>query len=372
MKQDLYSLKEQARKLHATFEPSFFRLKNLNEREQFNAILQSHPSPIVFDQIQSQVAELLKCNHPQKIYTVSELDAAVAQHIGSKPEEYGVWIFYPWSNRLVHLLDEEEFVEVRTNRNQLKITREEKDLLLQKKIGVIGLSVGQSIALTLATERICGEIRIADFDTLDLSNLNRIRTGVHNLGLSKTVIVAREIAEMDPYLKVTCYNSGISKDNIDEFLLNNGKLDILVDECDDLLVKILCREKAKEKRVPVIMDTSDRGMLDVERFDLEPSRSILHGLIDHLDVNKVSEAKTNEEKIPFILAIIGIDTISERMKLSMKEVKKTITTWPQLASSVVLGGGLSADVCRRILLGTFHDSGRYFVDLEELIANKKK
>src|SRR5207253_859960 len=96
-------------------------------------------------------------------------------HLGTTSiEEYGVWIFFPWSGRLVHLLDEEEFVELRTNRNMYKITPEERTVLSTKKIGVIGLSVGQSIALTLAMERSFGEIRLADFDTLDLSNLNRI------------------------------------------------------------------------------------------------------------------------------------------------------------------------------------------------------
>ncbi len=33
-----------------------------------------------------------------------------------------------------------------------------------------------------------------NFDTLELSNLNRIRTGVHNMGIPKVVITAREIA----------------------------------------------------------------------------------------------------------------------------------------------------------------------------------
>ncbi|HXA00680.1 MAG TPA: hypothetical protein VNW99_01760, partial [Cytophagaceae bacterium] len=40
--------------------------------------------------------------------------------------------------------------------------------------------------------------------------------------------------------------------------------------------------------------------------------------------------------------------------------------------AVVLGGGVTADVCRRILLNQFRESGRYFVDVEELIADKKK
>src|SRR5690606_25672346 len=118
---------------------------------------------------------------------------------GADPYEYGVWVYYPWSHRLVHLLDEKEFVEVRTNRNQYKITPEEQALLATKKIGVIGLSVGQSIALSLAMERLFGELRLADFDVLELSNMNRIRAGAQDLGLSKVVVAAREIAEIDPY-----------------------------------------------------------------------------------------------------------------------------------------------------------------------------
>src|SRR5690606_500097 len=115
------------------------------------------------------------------------------------------------------LLDEAEFVAMRTNRNQYKITQEEQDVLATRKIGVIGLSVGQSIALTLAMERVCGELRLADFDTAELTNLNRIRTGVHNLGLHKTIIAAREIAEIDPFLKVLIFSEGVTDENIDPF-----------------------------------------------------------------------------------------------------------------------------------------------------------
>ncbi|MGB1031398.1 MAG: ThiF family adenylyltransferase, partial [Flavobacteriales bacterium] len=118
---------------------------------------------------------------------------------GVEPADYGVWVYYPWLRKLVHLLDEKEFVECRTNRNKYKITAEEQEVLSKKVVGVVGLSVGQSVSLTMAMERSFGELRIADFDDLELTNLNRIRTGVHNLGLPKTTIVAREIAEIDPF-----------------------------------------------------------------------------------------------------------------------------------------------------------------------------
>jgi hypothetical protein len=117
------------------------------------------------------------------------------------------------------------------------------------------------------------------------------------------------------------------------------------------------------------MDTSDRGMLDVERYDLEPNRPLLHGTIENIDPENIKGLST-EDKIPVMLQMLGVENISHRAKVSMIEVEQTINTWPQLASSVALGGAVGADVCRRILLDQFHDSGRYYIDLEELVGDK--
>ncbi len=353
--------------------PEFFRLSLPADRERLQELLKRAPALVVHDELLSQLAELVRARHPSVKFTKQELTEAAKSHLGAAgSEEYGVWVHYPWSGRLVHLLDEVEFALVRTDRNRNKITREEQERLSMLRIGVVGLSVGQSICLTLALERGFGELRIADYDTLDLSNLNRIRSGVQSLGNLKTVNVAREIAEIDPFLKVTLFNEGITRENIDAFLTDGGKLDILVDECDSVDVKILCRQRAKAHRIPVIMDTSDRGMLDVERFDLEPDRPILHGLIDHLNPDDAAKAKTNEEKLPFVLPVLNVDTLSKRMKASMLEIESSLTTWPQLASSVVLGGALGADITRRIALDQFRESGRWFVDLEELVTDSQK
>jgi tRNA A37 threonylcarbamoyladenosine dehydratase len=142
---------------------------------------------------------------------------------------------------------------------------------------VVGLSVGHAIALTITSERICGELRLADFDTLELTNMNRIKTGIQNIGLKKTIIAAREIAEIDPFIKVKCWHDGINDDNIFDFLTGGGKLDLCLEECDDFYVKFNLRYKCRDLGIPVVMDTSDSGLIDIERFDLEPERKIFHG-----------------------------------------------------------------------------------------------
>jgi nitroreductase len=351
----------------STIRPEFFRLPA--DLARLEELLKRNPRVEVHDTLHEQVRELVRSLNPAVRFGREELDAAAVAHLGGTPaHEYGVWVHYPWSHKLVHLLDEAEFALVRTDRNRNKITREEQAVLATKRVGVIGLSVGQSVALTMALERSFGEIRLADFDDLELSNLNRIRSGVHEMGLPKVVNTAREIAELDPFLKVTIYPEGITRTNLHGFFTDGGQLDVLIEECDSVDIKILARQKAKELGVPVVMDMSDRGCLDVERFDLDPERPIMHGWIDHLDLEAAGRPMTNEEKIPFMLPIVGVETLSARMKASMIEMGSTLSTWPQLASSVTLGGALAGDAYRRMLMGQFNSSGRWYVDLEELVC----
>lgn len=358
------------KELKNVYTPVFFRLGQEQDARAFEALLHSDAVCFVHDELEEQLKELIKCNHPAQQPQPGDMDQLIQQHLNGTPaDHYGVWVYYPWNKTIVHLLDEEAFIKVRTNRNQLKITHEEQQRLRQKKIGIIGLSVGQSIALTLATERACGTLYLADFDTLELSNLNRIRTGVKSLGLSKVVIAAREIAEMDPFIHVEIFPEGLRAETIDRFLNNNGKLDILVEVCDDMEMKIQCRLKAKAMHIPVVMDTNDRGMLDIERFDLEPERALLHGLLDGIPTDNMAGLDP-EQRMALILKIVGAESISARLKQSIAALNQSIHALPQLASSVVLGGAITTDVCRRILLGELTTSGRFYVDTEDIISSK--
>jgi nitroreductase len=58
------------------------------------------------------------------------------------------------------------------------------------------------------------------------------------------------------------------------------------------------------------------------------------------------------------------------MRSSILEIAQSITTWPQLASAVTYGGGMTADICRRILLDQYRGSGRYIVDIADLVNDE--
>src|SRR5262249_26193708 len=150
---------------------------------------------------------------------------------------YGRWVYYPWSGRLVHALPPREFWELRVDRNRHKITVEEQRRLRRLTVGIVGLSVGNAVAVTLAQESTCGHLKLADFDQLDLSNMNRLRARIDEVGLPKTVLAARQIYELDPYASVDLYSAGLTGDNLPEFLAGDPPLDVVIDECDSIQMK---------------------------------------------------------------------------------------------------------------------------------------
>lgn len=270
------------------------------------------------------------------------------------------WVHYPWRSALVRLLAPTGFNRLRLDRNRHKITDQEQERARTLSIGVVGLSVGHAVAHTLALEGLCGRIRLADFDQLELSNLNRVPGTVLELGVNKAVSAARRIAELDPYLVVEVLEDAITEGTIDAFL---DGLDLVAEECDSFDAKVLVRDRARSAGIPVIMETSDGGVLDVERFDLEPDRPLFHGLVGDLDRERLTRMSP-EEKVPFALEILDGGAITPRMAASALELGRTLTTWPQTGGDVALGGASVAAAARRLVRGQPLPSGRIRVDLD--------
>jgi molybdopterin/thiamine biosynthesis adenylyltransferase/nitroreductase len=349
--------------------PRLFDLSRGQEREAVAVLLRAGAVAFVHDAIREQLHELIACREPARSLSPAAVEARVEQQLaGASLLEYGRWAYYPWSRRLVHVLPEAAYRALRGDRNRYKITAEEQTRLRSRTIGVVGLSVGQAAAVTLALEGVGGAFRLADFDTLGLSNMNRLRAGVQDLGVNKAVLAAREMFEIDPYLSIALFPGGIREENLDAFLAGGGNLDLLVEECDDLSLKVRLRERARELGIPVLMDTSDRGLIDVERFDREPDRPLFHGLAGALRADAMKDLEA-ADKVGLVLRILGGPNLSTRAAASLAEVKETLVTWPQLASAVALGGALITDVARRLLLGTFTSSGRFYVDPEAIVCD---
>ncbi len=330
-----------------SFQPVILDVTHRADREVLRVLREDHALGIIdrFDEQRAQLSEI-KPTPPDPVLMESQR-----------------WVYYPWRRAVVRLLGPRSFNTVRLDRNRPKLTELEQARQRALRVGVIGASAGQAIAHVLAMEGLVGELRIADFDDLELTNLNRIAASVMDLGLNKAVVAARRIAEIDPYLKVQTLSEGVSPENLDSFL---DGLDLVVEECDSLDVKFLVREAARERRIPVIMETSDRGVLDVERYDLEPHRPIFHGLLGEMDYQTLAGLST-AQKGPYVLKMLGPRDVSARAAATVFELGFTITGWPQLASEVTLGAVTVAAALRRFGQGRELPSGRVRIDVEEIL-----
>ncbi len=277
----------------------------------------------------------------------------------------GIWVFYPWRNTAVHTLPEELYFKLRTSRNRNIINSDEQEKYRNLSVGVAGLSVGSAVVSAFAVSGGPKNIKIADFDVLEVTNLNRIRATLLDVDSNKAEIAAKSVWELDPFADIELFGDGVNGDNIRDFLLK-PKVDIFVDEMDMINMKILSRLIAKENGIPVIMatDNGDGVIVDVERFDLEPEREIFHGLVGHMTEEDTKDIDF-KKWLQLATQIVDPDYLTPHMQESLLEIGKTIPAVPQIGTSASVAGSAISYVVRRIANGHDMPSGRYVVSIEE-------
>ena len=220
-------------------------------------------------------------------------------------------------------------------------------------------------------------MKLADIDALSISNLNRFRAGIGEFGINKAYISARQAYEINPYANITVYDAGISRDTVDDFL-NAPRLNVLVEEMDNLPLKILIRERARHFRIPVVMVTGSGPdvVVDVERFDRDPNLPLLNG---HLSKKVIDQSLSPDVRIlPFAKKIalardfMGTGVLHRRLVRSFPLVGTTLAGIPQLAESSFLRGAAVAYVIRQIVTGKPMPSGRFFLRLEGIEKSRLK
>ncbi|MFH1534944.1 MAG: ThiF family adenylyltransferase [Patescibacteria group bacterium] len=281
----------------------------------------------------------------------------------------GTWIYYPWSRRLIHCLTEEEFYSLRTARNNNLVTVKEQKLLKNFRVGIIGLSVGQISALTLSISGMCKRMKLADPDVIEATNLNRIFGGIDAYGQKKTDFLAKKIYDIDPFAELKLYPFSINKDNLNTFLLDDYKVDAVIDAFDDVRMKIDLRIVAKKLRIPVFMatDLGDGAIIDIERFDIDPNLPIFNGRIEKKDVSNITEKMTYNEVVQIATKMIGVENIPKRMIDSLKLVGQELSGHPQLALASFLGGSMMAYAVKQVALGKVLKSERVYISFENLL-----
>jgi tRNA A37 threonylcarbamoyladenosine dehydratase len=116
------------------------------------------------------------------------------------------------------------------SRNVGWVTAAEQLALRGKRVAVAGLGgVGGAHVLTLARLGV-GAFNLADFDTFSLENFNRQAGAVvRTIGRPKLDVMIEMAKNINPGLAVRAFPSGVTTDNVDDFLRG---VDLYVDGLD--------------------------------------------------------------------------------------------------------------------------------------------
>lgn len=129
-----------------------------------------------------------------------------------------------------------------------EIGREGQEKLCKAKVFIIGCgALGSMIAMQLAGAGI-GLIGLADYDNIDLSNLQRqFFFNNEDIGKSKVEVLARRVKDLNPTVKVVTYKGIISQVKAEDFF---PSYDFIIDATDNPESKRMTGEVSFKMKKP--------------------------------------------------------------------------------------------------------------------------
>jgi molybdopterin/thiamine biosynthesis adenylyltransferase len=243
-------------------------------------------------------------------------------------------------------------------------------------VAVAGASVGSGIAHAVMLDIRPAAIKIADKSVYKLENINRVRlsyadmvlseeqrASVYDVGLkNKAETFADQVYSIDPFTNVFTYPEGITTASINEFFDGGDgepPASIIIEEIDDPRTKILLREEARRRKIPLLMmtDIGSSVQLDLMRYDQDQSLPLAWGVSDsdlYVAMQRVYDQPGDRNVFfSFVDSIIGSayrrDELGEIIAGTCEIPTSTII--PQLGSTALVAAGLAAEAIARLRLG---------------------
>ena len=125
--------------------------------------------------------------------------------------------------------------------------------LKDSTVGIAGLGgLGSNIAVLLARSGV-GRLIIADYDTVELSNIHRQRYPLDSIGMKKTDAIEKEIARINPFCKVEKHCIELTEQNLGIF----SECEVVCEAFDSAENKIMLIENLSKMEKKVV---SGNGM----------------------------------------------------------------------------------------------------------------
>lgn len=181
------------------------------------------------------------------------------------------------------------------------------DFLKKKTILVLGLGgVGGYVVESLVRAGI-GHLVLIDYDTVDITNINRQIIALHsNIGKKKTDCFKERIHDINPNCIVDTVDIFYGEDNKD--IVSNYKLDYIIDCCDSLNSKKILIEESYKNSIPIISCMGTGNKLHPELFEItslkkteyDPlARKLRLLLKDQKELLNIKVLYSKEKPLPF-------------------------------------------------------------------------
>ena len=122
--------------------------------------------------------------------------------------------------------------------------------LMVSKVFILGVGgLGSPVSMYLASADI-GYLGIADFDKVELSNLQRqVLFDQKSINKSKVDVAKKKLLLINPKLKINIYKNKITKENVDKII---KKYDVVVDGSDNFQTKYLINDSCIKNKKTLV------------------------------------------------------------------------------------------------------------------------
>lgn len=136
--------------------------------------------------------------------------------------------------------------------------------LKKGKVAIAGLGgLGSNIAIMLARIGV-GQLLLVDFDVVEPSNLNRQSYYISHLGMPKTIALAKQIAEINPFIRLETQTIKVTEDNVKELFAG---YDIICEAFDKPAAKSMLVNEALNQ-LPDVKIVAASGMAGYDSANL--------------------------------------------------------------------------------------------------------
>ncbi|MDB8852269.1 ThiF family adenylyltransferase [Peptostreptococcus anaerobius] len=152
-------------------------------------------------------------------------------------------------------------------RTKIVIGQDGIDLLRNANILVFGIGgVGSYVVEGLVRAGI-GNLTIVDFDTVDITNINRQIPALHStIGMNKTDVLEKRIKDINPEINLKRHTSLYNEDTSDTLL--DGDYDFVVDAIDMVPSKIHLIESCYKRGLNIISSMGMGNKLDPTMIEI--------------------------------------------------------------------------------------------------------